>query len=259
MSKKLTVLIILATSLTGLVLLFRSTAAADLLWNLSNSGQWLLPLVTVSALIDAINPCAFSVLLLTIAFLYSIGRLRGNILRIGGFYILGIFLAYVLIGFGLLQAFHIFGVPNFMGKLGASLVIILGAVNIATALKPTFPLRLKIPTISHHRIASLMEMASQPTALFLGVLVGLCEFPCTGGPYLMVIGLLHDQTTFISGALYLLLYNLVFVLPLAVILLIVGDTKILKKLQHWRSKNLKQSRLIGGIVMLLLGSVIWLI
>lgn len=259
MNKRLIVLLFSAVLLAVLVVAFRTTAATELIWNASDSGRWLLPLVLVSALLDAINPCAFAVLLLTLAFLYSIGRLRNNVLRIGGIYILGIFVAYILIGLGLLQAFHFFNTPNFMGKLGASLVIALGAVNIVSRFWPSFPIKLKIPSISHHKIAALMEKASLPTAFLLGLLVGLCEFPCTGGPYLMVIGLLHDQTTFLKGAMYLILYNIVFVLPLIVVLLIAGDRTVIEKVQKWKSKNTKQSRLIAGMVMILLGLIIFVI
>jgi len=259
MSKRLLILLVSAILIAGVVVLFRTTVGTEILWNISNSGQWLFPLVTISALIDAINPCAFAVLLLTIAFLFSIGKLRGNVLRVGVIYIFGIFLAYILIGLGLLQAFHLFNTPNFMGKLGAALVIALGVINILTYLWPSFPIRLKIPSLSHNKIATLMEKATLPTAFALGVLVGLCEFPCTGGPYLMVIGLLHDQVTLFSGILYLFWYNILFVLPLVVVLFIVGNEKVVDKVQQWRTKNMKQSRLTAGIIMILLGLLIFAI
>ena len=44
-----------------------------------------------------------------------------------------------------------------------------------------------------------MHQATLPAAFALGVVVGLCEFPCTGGPYLMILGLLHDRGTYTSG------------------------------------------------------------
>jgi cytochrome c biogenesis protein CcdA len=104
-----------------------------------------------------------------------------------------------------------------------------------------------------------MEKATVPMAFLLGLLVGICEFPCTGGPYLMVIGLLHDQSTYLQGALYLLLYNLLFVLPLVVVLMITGDKAVVGKVQRWRSTKLKHSRLVGGIIMIVIGVLIWII
>ena len=80
-------------------------------------------IISVAALIDSINPCAFSVLIVTIAFLLSIGQPRTSLLAIGGAYILGIFLVYVVIGRGLLQTLHIFDTPHFMAKVGAAMLI----------------------------------------------------------------------------------------------------------------------------------------
>ena len=76
----------------------------------------MLPLVIISSLIDSINPCAFSILFLTIAFLFNLGRNRREIFKIGGVYILGIFVVYLLIGLGILQTLHLFNIPHFMAK-----------------------------------------------------------------------------------------------------------------------------------------------
>ena len=74
MSKKLLILLGVAAILVGgLFLLKYSEWGTALVWNASNGGAWLLPLVAVSALLDSINPCAFSVLLITVAFLFSLG------------------------------------------------------------------------------------------------------------------------------------------------------------------------------------------
>ncbi|MBI2035973.1 MAG: hypothetical protein HYT12_04840 [Candidatus Liptonbacteria bacterium] len=258
--KKLLTLVGAGLVLFSAVLLLRfSGFGTELVWGISNGGKWLLPLVLVSALIDSINPCAFSLLLLTIAFLMSIGKLRSGILRIGAAYIFGLFLVYLLIGLGLFQALHLFNTPHFMGKLGAALLIILGLINLINEFFPRFPIKLKIPQATHHKMAELMEKGSLPTAFILGGLVGLCEFPCTGGPYLMILGLLHDTATYTKGLAYLVIYNLVFILPLVIILFIASDSALLGKVQYWQNQEKKTMRLAGGIAMIALGVVILLI
>jgi len=260
MSKKIKILAGLVLVVLALVVFFRFTGAGtELLWSISEGGAILLPLVAVAALIDSINPCAFSILILTIAFLLSIGKLRGKIFAIGGVYIFGVFLAYMLIGLGILQALHIFNTPHFMAKVGAGLLILLGAINLINVAFPKFPIKLKIPAVAHRKIAVLMEKGSLPTALALGVLVGLCEFPCTGGPYLLVLGLLHDQATFGTGFGYLLFYNLIFVLPLILILLIASEQSLLEKVKAWQQKEKGNMRVFGGIAMIVLGIVIYLL
>jgi cytochrome c-type biogenesis protein len=260
MTKKLWILVAGTLLLFGLVSLFRvENIGTTALWNLSDGGKWLLPLIGVAALIDSINPCAFSILLLTIAFLLSIGKLRSSVLSIGSAYIFGIFIIYLLIGLGLLQTLHIFDTPHFMAKVGATLLVTLGLINIANELVPAFPVKLSIPHAAHRKIAVLMERASVPTAVVLGALVGLCEFPCTGGPYLMVLGLLHDHATYYTGVGYLFLYNLIFILPLVLILLIASDRTLLAKVQAWQQSERKAMRWGGGLAMILLGAFVFVV
>lgn len=227
------------------------------LWDMSDGGKWLLPLVIVSSLIDSINPCAFSVLLITIAFLAQAGSSRSGILRLGGAYIAGIFVVYLLIGLGILKALHLFNTPHFMAKAGAALLIAVGLVDILGQFFPSFPLKLRIPKSAHGAIAGLMGKASVSAAFLLGVLVGMCEFPCTGGPYLMVLGLLHDTGTYWSGFGYLILYNIVFVLPLVIILFIASDRALLGKVQEWKKNETSAMRLWGGVAMVVLGILIF--
>lgn len=260
MTKKLAILIAVGLLLFGSVVFFKaSNIGTTALWNLSGEGTWLLPLVGIAALIDSINPCAFSILLLTIAFLLSIGKMRSGILKIGGAYILGIFAVYLLIGLGLLHALHLFNTPHFMAKVGATLLLVLGIINIINEFFPSFPVKFRIPEVAHRKMAGLMNKASLPAAFFLGALVGLCEFPCTGGPYLMVIGLLHDQGTYLTGVGYLLLYNMIFVLPLVIMLAIASNSALLEKVNAWRKAETKNMRLWGGIAMIVLGIIIFFI
>ncbi len=251
-------LLAVAVAVFGAVFFFRSSSLGTaLLWNVSAGGTWLLPLITVSALIDSINPCAFSILFLTIAFLFSLGKFRAQIFQVGGSYILGLFAAYFLIGLGLLQALHFFSVPNFMAKVGATLLIALGLTNMGNELFPAFPVKLRIPQGAHSLMARLIEKASFPTAFLLGGLVGVCEFPCTGGPYLMVLGLLHDQATYFKGLGYLILYNLIFVFPLLVILAIASNRLLGEKVQAWQQKERRLMRFGSGVAMVALGLLIF--
>jgi cytochrome c biogenesis protein CcdA len=258
MNRKLSLLAGIGVLLVASVLFVRAgSVGTGTLWGWSNEGTWLLPLVVVSALIDSINPCAFSILILTIAFLFSIGKFRSGVLEIGMAYIVGIFLVYTLIGLGILQTLHIFDTPHFMAKVGAGLLIALGAINLTGHFVPAFPIKLQIPHGAHYRMAQLMEKGSLPSAFVLGGLVGVCEFPCTGGPYLMVLGLLHDQATRSVGLGYLFLYNLIFILPLVIILFIAGDRSLVERLQEWKKQRTGTMRLGGGLAMVTLGFIIF--
>ena len=87
----------------------------------------LLPTLTIAAVIDSINPCAISVLLLTVGFLFSLNKDRNHILKIGLVYVAAIYVVYVSIGLGILQALTLFGIPRIFGKFGAIFIILAGS------------------------------------------------------------------------------------------------------------------------------------
>ena len=259
MKRLIIILTIIILAFIGIEFLKNSSLTAQLIWNLSGGGTWLLPLVVIASLLDSVHPCSFSILLITIAFLFGLQMSRRKILLIGGIYVAGIFIAYLFIGLGILQVLHLFNTPHFMGKLGASLLIIFGLINLFNALFPKFPLKLKIPAVSHQAMGRLIEQTSIFAALVLGLLVGICQFPCMGGPYLMVIGLLHDQVTYFKGVGYLVFYNLVLIVPLVAVLFLASDKILVDKLQDWKKSNLKQVRLWAGLLMIILGFLIFFI
>lgn len=238
----------------------------------------LLPLVIVTGLLDGVNPCAFAVLLFFIAFLYTTNRTRTGVLKMGVAYIGAIYMAYFLIGIGILKAFIITGSPHLMARIGSYLMILLGIINITDYFTPglsihlTTPLRLKRKLFGKHndrlsiRLAMpgfskkyLMEWAYKatfPSALVLGFLVGLCTFPCSGGIYVAILGLLVSKTTYFEGLGYLLLYNLMFIMPLIIMLLISSNKKMTERLDKWRAVKAGEMRLVLGIILVLLGIII---
>ena len=259
MKKIKLIIITLVLVIVGIVLLKNNAGTSSLIWDLSNKGTWLLPLILVSSILDSVHPCSFSILLITIAFLFGMQMTRKKILQIGGTYVVGIFTAYLLIGLSILKVLHLFNTSHFMGKLGATLLIVFGVLNILNELFPRFPIKLKIPSVSHTAMGRLMERATFPAAFGLGLLVGICQFPCMGGPYLMVIGLLHDQVTYYSGFGYLVLYNLILILPLMAVLWVSANKVIVDKVQEWKKTNLKGIKFWAGVVMIIIGILIFFI
>src|SRR3989344_3752692 len=162
MKKLIITISVVLLAIIGVVILKNSSATSEIIWNLSREGTWLLPLLLVSAVLDSVHPCSFSILLITIAFLFGIQLSRRKILELVGTYIAGIFTAYFLIGLGILKVLHLFNTPHFMGKLGATLLIIFGVLNLLNRFFPTFPIKLKMPAIAKGPMAKLMDRASFP-------------------------------------------------------------------------------------------------
>lgn len=258
MKKIIITISIILVAIIGIVIFKNNPATASIIWSASREGSWLLPLVFISALLDSVHPCSFSILLITIAFLFGIQLSRKKILQLGGTYIAGIFFAYFFIGLGILQVLHLFNTPHFMGKLGATLLIIFGALNLLSRFFPAFPIKLKIPRVAHGAMGKLMDKASFPAVFGLGLLVGICQFPCMGGPYLMIIGLLRDQVTYFSGFSYLLLYNLILISPLVAVLFISSRKELIEKVEVWKRDNIRGLKLWAGIAMIIIGILILL-
>ena len=224
--------------------------------NKFNNYKSLLPIVLISGFLDGINPCAFAVLLFFIAFLFSLKKTKRSIWKMGVVYISAIFLAYLLIGFGLFKAIIFTNSPHFMAKLGAWLVIVLGLINMIGYLFPKFPIKLRIPKVSIPTLKSWMFKATLPAAFVLGFLVGLCTFPCSGGIYVAIIGLLATQTTHWSGVGFLLLYNLMFVLPLVIMLMLTSNKHAVEKLAEWERSESSRMKILAALTMLALGAII---
>jgi hypothetical protein len=96
----------------------------------------ILPLIIISGLLDGINPCAFAVLLFFLAFLFRVMQSSPNretkrrIIEVGTVYITSIYIAYLLIGIGILNAIAFLPFSNLIALLGAILVIALGIISI---------------------------------------------------------------------------------------------------------------------------------
>ncbi|MGD1995962.1 MAG: cytochrome c biogenesis protein CcdA [Anaerolineae bacterium] len=216
----------------------------------------LLPLVFITGFLDGLNPCAFAVLLFFIAFLFTIRRTSASIWAMGLIYIAAIYLAYFLIGLGLMQAVIFAGRHHLMAKIGAWLVISLGLINVKDYFFPQLPIHLRIPTIAHGTIQDWLKRATLPAAAVGGFLVGLCTFPCSGGIYVAIVGLLAAQATHWQGVGYLGLYNLAFVAPLLLLLIGVGNRRTMHRIRLAEQSSRRWVRLATGLGMIAVGAVI---
>jgi len=217
--------------------------------------QWL-PLIVSTGLLDGINPCAFAVLLFFVGFLFTLRRTRADIAKVGAVYIVTIYLTYLGIGLGILQALVFTGAPHLMAKLGAWLLIGLGLVNVKDYFWYGRWFNLSPSGRLHEASTDWLRRATLPATVVGGFLVGLCTFPCSGGIYVATLGLLSAKATYWTGLGYLLLYNLMFVVPLIVVLLGLSNRRAVGRLARWEASRKRGVKLATGLVMIALGTVI---
>jgi cytochrome c biogenesis protein CcdA len=216
----------------------------------------MIPLVAITGFLDGIHPCAIAILILFVAFLLTLQRTFKNIFFHGLVFIFMIFLVYLGVGVGLFSGIMFFGRHHFFAELGSWLLIFMGAMYLKEYFFPALPWRLKMPKFSRQRIESLLKKATLPAVIIAGILVGLCAIPCSGGIYVAITALLASKTTYFTGLLYLLLYNLMYVLPLIIILLLAANPLTLAKLAEFRQKHQRTEKLVMGLLLVGLGAVI---
>ena len=213
----------------------------------------LLPLVLITGLADGLNPCAFAVLLFFVSFLYAVRAPRGQVLRIGATYAYAVFLVYFLIGLGILGAIIVSDDPHLIAKVAAIAVILLGGFALLRLVFPRLPSTGAVASTTWPRVKARLLDASAPSAAVAGLLVGLCTFPCSGGVYVAILGLLASNTTFLEGLAYLYLYNGMYILPLFAVLVAVTNRRVALAATRWERSNAKRVRAAMAVAMVGLG------
>lgn len=205
-----------------------------------------LPAVLGAGLIDSMNPCAFALLLVFVATMLTIThrggadrKARRRLLWRGGVYILGIFFTYLTLGLGLFGTLHLardLSSTHLVSRVAALFALGLGLLALQEALVPEFGVRLSAH-VDTPRLRGLVSRMSVPALFVAGILVGLCTVPCSGSIYLAVLALLSSQTTALTGLSYLVLYNLVFVLPLVLLLGLASSPPVYRRLARWQLRR----------------------
>ncbi len=89
--------------------------------------QLTIPLLIGAALVDAINPCAFAVLIILLTTILA-GGVKRRALYAGLLFSLAIFLSYLAMGLGLYKAISSVGVSLWFMKFIGALAIVLGCL-----------------------------------------------------------------------------------------------------------------------------------
>lgn len=215
-----------------------------------------------AGLIDGINPCAFATLLFFISYIVLRSGSRRRILWTGCSFAIGIFCAYFLAGIGLEQvvaetswfstiARWFYGI---LGLLSATLAALSLRDAVLTAHGHAEEMALQLPGQEKGRIRSLIRRAAgsrlMPLWAFLVAFpVALLEFLCTGQTYLPTIVLIIASEGLHSHAVpLLLLYNLLFILPLLVITVLAAEGVSSERLRSWFTRHLSAAKVLGALL-----------
>lgn len=224
----------------------------------------MFSLTVMIAALDAFNPCAFFVLLFLLGMLTH-ARERRRMLLVGGVFVFFSGLLYFLFMSAWLNLFLLMGVMRPVTIVAALVALLVASINIKDALLPGHGLSLSISE-GHkpglfRRMRGLLKMERTGGLLLATIVLALMansyELLCTSGlpmVYTRILTLEALPTT--HYYLYLLLYNLVYVTPLALIVVLFALGVAQGKLQALGGRLLK---LLSGLMMLGLGLVLLLL
>jgi cytochrome c biogenesis protein CcdA len=212
------------------------------------------------AAVDAINPCAFAVLILIlVAILTDNPSKKSKVLWAGLAFALAVFLTYLVYGLVIVIFFQAIRaltyVKPFLHIVIAVIAILLGLLNIRDFLSYV-PGRFatEMPVMFRPKVKKIISKVTSPLGAFIvGAFVTTFLLPCTVGPYLIAGGIL-SSLQLVHTLPWLGLYNFVFALPMVIITLIIyfGFSSV-ENVSGWRERNIKYIHLAAGLIMLILG------
>jgi cytochrome c biogenesis protein CcdA len=219
-------------------------------------------IVTLAA-VNAINPCGLAVLIVVLlSIITRAPDQRRRVLFAGLAFTAAVFIFYFIYGVVMVALFQM--VPQlaswriWITRLLGIVAIVIGLLYIRDAFSWTPPSpSTAIPKGWKGTLKRLLDGVSSPAGAFLiGAVVTLFLLPCTIGPYIISCGILSAYD--LAAALpYLLLYNVIFVLPmLAATLLVYLGISRLSDVKEWRERSVRRMRLVAGVVILVLGVLI---
>ena len=186
--------------------------------------------VAGAGLLDGINPCAFATIVFFISYMSLVGRERKEMLIAGGAFAAAVFVTYLLMGMGLLKFLSFLNEFTVVAKcvylLAAIGTFTLAFLSLFDAIKAkqgkVKEITLQLPKSLKLRIHKVIREQTRTSGVVIGALVigfaiSALELVCTGQVYLPTITFVMGVEGMRPNALsYLVLYNLMFVIPLLV-------------------------------------------
>lgn len=225
--------------------------------NNSSSNKLTIPLIVGAALVDAIAPCEFAIMIILLSTMLAGGH-RRRVLYTGFAFALALFLSYLAMGLGLYGAISSFTISNVFMKVIAVLAIVLGLMHLKDFFFYGKWFVMEVPMGWRPKMKAIARSVTSPIAAFgIGVAMSLFLLPCTGGPYIVIISMLGQKEEFGQAFWYLVFYNVIFILPLIIMTLLIYAGFSPDKAEEIRLRRLKIIHLIAGVILLVMGVVIF--
>jgi len=232
---------------------------------------------------DGINPCAFTTLIFFLSFLSFAGYKKRQVLYLGTFFIIAVFLTYFSLGLG---AFKFILQLKFYSKFAeifyyavGVLVLVLGIISLYDFYRfkktgRTEDIKLKLPQSVKWRIQSIIGKGyrregkvegsqAHPIkliflSLVIGFIVSILESVCTGQVYLPTITFITKVPQLkVKAIFYLFLYNLMFIIPLVIIFVLALFGLTSERFGKFAQRHLAKIKLATALLFFSLFFLLW--
>lgn len=228
--------------------------------------------VLLAGLVDGLNPCAFATIIFFVSYLTLSGKKGKQILLTGASFTVGVFLAYLIVGLGFYKVLDLVKVyMSVISKIVYALTAIFCLVLAYLSIRDYFKTKdgnlddmaLKLPEPLRKRINSAVREGRKSSSYYLsafvtGLVISILELACTGQIYLPVIISMSTMPELRGRAtLFLVLYNLMFIVPLIIVFILAYYGTTSKEFTNFLKKHAAAVKIGMAIVFLILA--IWLI
>jgi glutaredoxin len=227
-----------------------------------DASQMSLPVMTlVIAGLDSFNPCAFFVLLSLLGLLIH-AQSRRKMLLIGAVFVFFSGFIYFLFMAAWLNLFLVMGQVRIITYLAGAVAVVIAAINIKDFFWFKKGVSLTIPDTAKPKLFDRMRRLLRSTSvasILLGAAVlaaaaNAYELLCTAGfPMVFTRILTLNALSASSYYFYLVIYNIIYIIPMGIIVVAFTVTLGKKHLSEWQGRVMK---LVSGMMMLALGFVL---
>ncbi|MFH1009522.1 MAG: hypothetical protein V1800_18750 [Candidatus Latescibacterota bacterium] len=225
--------------------------------------------ILAAGLVDGVNPCAIATMIFLLSFLAIQKRPKSDIWMIGLTFTTAVFLTYLLLGLGIFRALTALRPYRWLTEalrwVAVALAAGVGLFSFLDAFRykrtrNTGDITLQLPARIKNLIHRVIENRLSSGKLVLGAvctgfLVTLLEAVCTGQVYLPTIVLMtrgESGSLQLKGWILLLFYNMLFVLPLLIVIVLAAFGLRWDQLAKVSRKRLSALKIALGIVLLAL-------
>jgi len=226
-----------------------------------------LGVLTGAALVNGLNPCGIGLMITFLGYLLVFGGMSGektSPLQVkrklyidGGMYILSVFVTYLILGlffYGLAYYLQRLWLATIFKYILGVVMIVVGVIQLKDVFWNNLPLHLQMSGEAYKKLNILMAKGGSWVGVLVGVLTTIFATPCMLPVYVGTTSYIAQSgLPMISVLSYFLYYNLIFISPLIVILLVMVGGKQVVEMKEWEHKYSKWFRLVLGIMLIVMG------